>query len=135
VGAASGTATANPAVGVAIGIGVKAGVDESINYLLRYWSHEEQSQIASTVGGMAIGQRRTWSVQHELPYDNKQGHVTVVRVLNTPLTSCKEALFSVEDSKEPATNTAHFLTMVCQGNAGWSWAVSEPAIGRWGALQ
>lgn len=134
-GFASGSATANPAVGVAVGIGVKAGVDESINYLLRYWTHEEQMGIASTVGQMKVGQRQPWVVRHEIPYDNKQGQVTVVRVFETPLTTCKEALFSVDDADVPRLERAHFIATVCRGAKSWNWAVAEPSVQRWGSLQ
>jgi hypothetical protein len=132
VGAVSGSATANPAIGMAVGIGVKAGVDESINYVLRYWSNEEQMQIAAVVGEMSVGQKKAWSVRHKVPYDNKQGSVTVVRVFATPLTVCKEAVFSVDD---PKAKPDHFVTTACREAIGWNWAVSEPAVLRWGALQ
>ena len=134
-GVASGSATANPAVGVAVGIGVKAGVDESINYLLRYWTHEEQARIAATVGAMRTGERLAWSVRHEVPYDNKQGQVTVVRTFETPLTTCKEAIFSVDDTDAPNSERAHFVTTICRSARSWNWAVAEPAVKRWGALQ
>ena len=146
-GVASASATANPAVGVAVGIGVKAGVDESVKYVWRYWTHEEQTRIASMVGSMRVGQRKPWEVRHEVPFDDKQGEVTVVRAFDTPLASCKEALFSVEvpPSTEAAkasraitaadADSLHFVTTVCRGSDGWRWAVAEPAVGRWGSLQ
>ncbi|MDB5828311.1 MAG: hypothetical protein JWQ73_2531, partial [Variovorax sp.] len=127
-GVASASATANPAVGVAVGIGVKAGVDESINFVLRYWTHEEQMRIASMVGDMPVGQRKPWEVRHEVPYDDKQGEVTVVRAFSTPLATCKEALFSVDappDAKtaRPKAEAPRFVTTVCRGSDGWRWAV------------
>lgn len=134
-GVASGSATANPAVGVAVGIGVKAGVDESLNYILRYWTHQEQMQIASAVGAMKPGERQSWAVHHKIPYDDKQGQVTVVRVFETPLTTCKEALFSVDDEDVPRRERAHFIATVCRGAKSWNWAVAEPAVQRWGSLQ
>ncbi|XVK57805.1 hypothetical protein SFB74_27240 [Variovorax sp. W6] len=134
-GAASGSVTANPAVGVAVGIGVKAGVDESINYLLRYWTHEEQMRIASVVGELKAGQIRAWAVHHKVPYDNKEGQVTVVRIFETPLATCKEALFSVDDAEVPTSGRPHFIATICRGARSWNWAVAEPAVQRWGALQ
>ena len=136
---ASGTASANPGVGVAVGIGVKAAVDQSINAALRHWSREEQARIAAQVGALAVGQRQPWEVRHAVPYDNKRGQVTVVRAFATPLAECKEALFSVQDA-DAATATAAFgppfVTTVCRGDSGgWAWAAAEPAVARWGALQ
>ena len=133
-GVASGSATANPAVGVAVGIAVKAGVDFTINTVLRSWSHDEQMRIAALVGVMAVGERQAWEIKHEIPYDNKQGHVTVVRSFSSALAECKEALFSVDpgDTKKVAP---HFVTTICAGTNGWRWAQAEPAVARWGALQ
>lgn len=134
-GVASGSATANPAVAVAVGIGVKAGVDETINYALRYWAAEEQAQIATAVGGMSVGEKKAWSVKHKLPYDNKQGSVTVVRVFTTPLATCKEAVFWVDGAASANAKPERFVTTACRDAAGWRWAVAEPAVSRWGALQ
>ena len=133
-GIASGSATANPAVGVAVGITVKAGVDFTINAVLRRWSHEEQMRIASLVGALDVGEKLPWEIRHEVPYDNKHGQVTVVRAFTTPLADCKEALFSVESSDAKVV-APHFVTTVCAGANGWKWALAEPAVGRWGALQ
>ena len=129
-GIASGSAVANPAVGVAIGIGVQAGVDASIKTALRYWSHEEQTRIASLVGAMEVGQRQPWEVRHTVPYGNEQGEVAVVRAFATSLAICKEAIFSVEDAeaKKAGLPQPHFVTTVCQGAAGWKWSTAEPAV-------
>ncbi len=132
---ASGSATANPGVGVAVGIGVKAAVDQSIKVALRYWSQEEQARIAAQVGALAVGQRQPWEVRHAVPYDDKRGQVTVVRAFSTPLGECKEALFSVQPDPAAAGFGAPFVTTVCRGPGGWAWAVAEPAVVRWGALQ
>lgn len=133
-GVASGSATGNPAVGIAVGITVKAGVDFTINTVLRSWQHDEQMRIASLIGTMNVGDRMPWEIRHQVPYDNKQGKVTVVRAFTTPLAECKEALFSVEGS-DPAVVAPHFVTTVCAGANGWKWAQAEPAVMRWGALQ
>jgi hypothetical protein len=136
-GVASGAATSNPAVGVAIGIGVQAGVDESINTVLRYWSQEEQAQIASLVGEMKVGERRPWEIRHAVPYGNAQGEVTVARAFKTSLAACKEAVFSVGDveDRKAGAPQPHFVTVACQGVDGWKWATAEPSVSRWGALQ
>jgi len=133
-GVASGSATANPAVGVAVGIAVKAGVDFTINTVLRGWQHDEQMQIASLIGAMKVGEKLPWEIRHQVPYDNKQGKITVVRAFTTPLADCKEALFSVEGG-DPKVVAPHFVTTVCAGADGWKWALAEPAVARWGALQ
>jgi hypothetical protein len=133
-GIASGAATANPAVGVAVGVGVKAAVDTSIKAVLRQWSDEEQQRIAAAIGAMTVGERRAWSVEHAIPYQNARGEITLLRTFDTPLAPCREALFTVA-GKEAGTPTPPFVTTVCQGAAGWRWAVAEPAVARWGALQ
>ena len=136
VGAASGAASASPAVGVAVGIGVQAAMDASIATALRYWSHQEQQQIASLVGTMAVGQQKAWAIRHSIPYGNEQGNVTVVRAFETPLASCKEAVFSVDGSgAKKSAPPPNFTTTICKGETEWQWASAEPAVGRWGALQ
>lgn len=140
-GVGSTAASGNPAVGIAVGIGVKAGVDEAVKSLLRFWTREEQEQIASIVGELPVGQRRQWQVRHVLPYAERSGDVTVVRAFETPLASCKEALFSVDTppsddlTAQASANPSRFITTVCQGAVGWRWAAAEPAVGRWGVLQ
>lgn len=136
-GIAMGSAVANPAVGVAVGIGVQAGVDASIKTVLRHWSHEEQTRIAAVAGGLQVGQRQSWVVRHALPYGNARGEVEVVRAFASALASCKEAVFTVQDSDSNKADEPQprFLTTVCEGRAGWAWAAAEPAVERWGALQ
>lgn len=135
-GLASGAATANPGVGIAVGIGVKAAVDATVKTVLRDWSDEEQTRIATAIGGTAVGRRGNWEVVHSLPYKNAHGEFTVLRAFETPLVNCKEALFTVAEGDAAAAATPPtFVTTVCRGDAGWRWALAEPAVARWGALQ
>ena len=124
-------------MGVAVGIGVQAGVDASIKLVLRRWSQQEQARIADLVGGMAVGQRAPWEIRHAVPYGDGQGEVQVVRAFATPLADCKEAVFSVEDAAAKAATAAppRFVTTVCRGGRGWTWAAAAPAVARWGARQ
>ena len=133
-GIASGSASGNPAVGIAVGIGVRAIVDDSVDRLTRRWSTEEQQSIAVRVGEMKVGERQAWNVRHVVPIRNTDGQVQVVRAFETPLASCKEALFTVAGSDE-ASHKTWFATTVCLGPRGWQWAAAEPAVSRWGALQ
>ena len=134
-GTASGVASGSPAVGVAIGIGTKAAVDLAIKTTLRRWSREEQEAIAREVGAMQAGERRRWEVRHGEPWGNTHGLVTVLRVFDTPLAPCKEAVFSVAGGEASAAPAERFVIKVCQGGGGWQWAVAEPSVLRWGALQ
>src|SRR3712207_8041195 len=40
-------------------------------------------------------------VRHDLPIGNKQGEVRVLRAVETPLTQCREVLFSVASGEGP----------------------------------
>ena len=135
VGAVSGTASGNPAVGVAVGIGIEAGMNEVIDTTLRHWQDQEQQEIATLVGTLDQGQSRPWKIRHTIPYGNAQGQVTVVRAYATALASCKEAVFSVDASVDAPSRPPYFTTTVCKHAAGWQWALAEPAVARWGALQ
>jgi hypothetical protein len=118
---------------VAVGIGVKAAVDASIKTTLRYWSDEEQTRIAAAIGVMRVGEKQPWSVEHAIPYNDARGEVTLLRTFETPLASCREALFTVA-GKDTGAPTPPFVTTVCRSDAGWKWALAEPAVSRWGAL-
>jgi hypothetical protein len=136
-GVASGSAV-GPAAGVAIGIAVEAGVDASVKAIRRRWSQEDQTRMAVMVGDMTVGESRPWQTRHFMFFYDEQGHVTLVRVFDSALARCREAVFSVEDARpasEGDTPARLFVSTMCQGPDGWRWAAAEPAVGRWGALQ
>ena len=62
----------------------------------------------------------------------------ITRSIITPLASCKEVMFTVNDARaEPvADGTARpwFAAHVCLQESGWKWASAEPAVERWGIL-
>ncbi|WP_156471614.1 hypothetical protein [Snodgrassella sp. CFCC 13594] len=135
-GVAISSATSNPAVGLAVATATNAAVDSGIKYVMRRFTANEQQQIANAIGQTAPGYQRTWSVKQAIPYYGRnQGRVVVVREAPNALTTCKQALFSVEE-KEHKQVIEHWFTLdVCQNGAMWQWAQSEPAVSRWGALQ
>ena len=139
VGAVTGTAaaagSANPALGVAIGVGTRAVADWGIRTVVRRWHRTEQDALAAVVGAMEVGETRPWQVRHDLPIGNEQGEVRVLRVIETPLARCKEALFSVTSGSGPDKARQWFVTSACHQAEGWKWAAAEPATGRWGSLQ
>ena len=127
----SGSATANPAIGIAVGIGVRAGVDEVRKYVVRHWQEGEQDAIADAAGSLPIGGRRAWEIRHSIPIGNERGELEPVREWSTPLTTCREIVFSVVDDGEREL----FTTTLCRDGRGWKWAAAEPAVERWGFLQ
>lgn len=131
-GGASAAATANPALGIAIGISVNASIDAGVNYFARKRQQAEQDAIASEVATMQEGDRRPWKIEHDIPIGNEHGTVEVVRSFATPLTLCKDLVFSVEQSKEPPH---WYATQACQDGDVWKWSLAEPAVERWDALQ
>lgn len=136
-GIASGSFTSNPAIGVAVSVSVKAATDAGIKNLLRSLQQDEQDEIAALAGSMAPGEIRRWHVRHFIPYRNNQGEMQVTRVIDTPLASCKEIMFTVAGGKAaPADEAARgwFSANVCQQQQRWKWAIAEPAVERWGSL-
>ena len=137
-GIASGSFTSNPAIGVAVSVSVKAATDAGIKNLLRSLQQDEQDEIAALAGSMAPGEIRRWQVRHFIPYGNNQGEMQVTRVIDTPLASCKEIMFTVAGSKAaPLTDDAArgwYSAQVCQQQQRWKWAIAEPAVDRWGSL-
>ena len=130
-GGGAGAATGNPAVGYAVGIGVRAGVDEVRRYVVRRRQQGEQDAIADAAGNAPVGELRPWQIRHTIPVGNAQGELAVVREYATPLATCREVVFTVEDGDRPAL----FTTSLCRQAARWKWAVAEPAVDRWGFLQ
>jgi hypothetical protein len=129
--AASGSASGNPAVGIAVGIAVRAGVDEVRKYVSRRRQQGEQDAIADAAGSAPIGQPRAWEIRHTIPIGNERGQLAAVREWATPLTTCREVLFTVVDGQEHEP----FTTTLCRNGPTWKWAAAEPAVERWGFLQ
>ena len=131
-GAATGGATANPAIGFGVGVAVAAGSDYAQKLVLRNWHRGEQDAIAAAAGGLPVGGEGVWRIRHSLPFGNEHGDLRVVRSIDNPLAPCREVAFSVvEDDAAPAWYSAD----ICQQARGWKWASAEPAVERWGFLQ
>lgn len=130
-GGGAGAATGNPAIGYAVGISVRAGVDEVRRYVVRRRQQGEQDAIADAAGSAPVGKPTPWQIRHTIPIDNARGELAVVREYATPLATCREVVFSVEDDGHPSL----FTTSLCRQAARWKWAVAEPAVDRWGFLQ
>lgn len=133
VGTLSGAATANPVAGYAIGVTVQAAVDATVKYVLREWKNDQQNVMANAAGELPIGQVRQWQIRHALPVGNESGGIQVVRDIDTPLTRCREVLFTVNQEEAPAPA---YSSMICrQGDGQWKWAAAEPSVARWNGLQ
>jgi pectate lyase len=133
-GAASGTGSANPALGYAVGIGTKAAVDSLQRYISRKRQQAEQDQIAAAVGTLPVGQGTTWQIRHKIPVGNQHGYVTVVRDIPNALAPCKEVVFTVLTGNADS-HRGYYTTTACQQGGRWKWALAEPATARWGFLQ
>lgn len=136
-GIATGTATTNPAVAIGVAIGVKAAADQVGRSVGRRMKQAEQDAIASVASELREGDSRPWEVKQRLPWGHARGEVRVTRVIATPLTQCKEVLFSVDEGEGDDRKVARswFAASVCQQADRWKWAAAEPAVERWGTLQ
>lgn len=134
-GGASAAATANPAVGIAVGVAVNSGINATVDYIVRKRQQAEQDAIAAEVATMNVGDRRPWKIEHDIPIGNEHGEVQVIRAMATPLTLCKELVFSVDSGSGAKLQRAWYTTQACQQGNRWKWALAEPAVERWGSLQ
>ncbi|MQR01731.1 hypothetical protein [Glaciimonas soli] len=132
-GVATGAVSANPAVGYAVGIGVQAGTDAATKYLFRNMQQAEQDALASVIGQLQEGETSSWQNDSRLSFSRGRGKVTVTRVVQSSLTVCKEAIFSLDDTDK--MKREWFTVSACQQGEKWKWAVAEPAVDRWGSLQ
>lgn len=135
-GASTGAATANPIVGYAVAVAVNSGVDELQDYISRSRQHSEQDAIVAAVGQMQPGDTRSWEIVHDIPlFDDHHGVMQVTRDIATPLTDCKEVLFTIDEGSPQKPRRSLFTTAACRDTVGWQWAQAEPAVERWGYLQ
>ncbi len=132
---ASGTFTANPAVGLGVGITVQAATDEAVNRFVKNMHADQQKLIAETAGRLPVDGSATWKIKHFLPVENGHGQVRVTREFSSVLASCKEFAFSVQDGDTPAAPEQWFTATACFDQSAWKWASAEPAVTRWGSLQ
>lgn len=133
-GLVSGAATANPAVGISVGVAVRAGTNEAMRTLSRNRQRKEQDAIAAVAAALQVGEGAPWAVDQRVAGD-AHGEVHVLRVIETPLATCKELLFSVAAGEEEDAPPAWFTTTACQEGERWKWAAAEPAVDRWFNLQ
>jgi hypothetical protein len=134
-GGAAGAATANPAVGFAVGVATDAGANYAFRYASRTWQRAEQDAIAQTAGGLSVGTKADWKIEHSIPIGNEHGQLHVVRAIDSPLAACKEIAFSVDEGEGAKLQRAWFTTSICKQAHQWKWASAEPAVERWGFLQ
>jgi len=137
-GITTGSFTSNPAIGIAVSVSVKAVTDAQVKRLLRSLQQDEQDEIAALAGAMTPGEIRQWQIRHVIPYGNNEGEMQVTRVIDTPLASCKEVMFTVAERKATAPSgdvpRSWFSANVCRQDSRWKWAIAEPAVERWGSL-
>ena len=112
-GAASGGATANPAVGFVVGVGTSAAADEAVKWYGRSRQHAEQDGPAQRVGAASLGGTGLWHIHHLIPLGNEHGDFEVVWLIPTPLTACKDVLFSVTDGRRPSSPRHLYDANVC----------------------
>jgi hypothetical protein len=134
-GGALGAATANPAVGFAVAVATDAAATAVVQYYGRATQGAEQDAIAQVAGGLPIGTSADWKIDHFIPIGDEHGHLVVTRVIDSPLATCKEIVFSVDEGAPKAPKPNWYVTDVCKEADTWKWAAAEPAVPRWGYLQ
>ena len=134
-GGVAGAATASPAVGFLVGV----ATDAAANYVVRYYGRvrqgAEQDVIAQLAGGIPVGDKASWKIEHVIPLGNEHGELQVVDVTDSSLATCRHVLFSVDEGKPPKLTRSWYATDICKGPKEWKWATAEPAVARWGYLQ
>jgi hypothetical protein len=134
-GGVAGAASANPAVGFAVGVATDAAATAGLNYIGRRWQGAEQDAIARVAGELEVGAQANWKIDHTIPVGNEHGRLRITRTIASPLASCKEVVFSVDDGNQPSARRDWYITDICKTAGDWKWAAAEPAVQRWGVLQ
>lgn len=133
-GAVTSSLTGNPAWGLTVAVATNAAMDAGLKYVMKRFAAAEQQEIANAIAVSEVGQERRWEVRQPIPYGNNKGRVIVVDELANALTTCKKALFSVENEKDGKTVESWYTLDVCKNGKYWLWAQSEPSVSRWGSL-
>lgn len=135
-GASTGAVSANPVIGYATAVAVNAGVSALQKHIARVRDRKAQNHIAEAAGLLAPGQTTSWKVAYIIPFfANHHGELQILRNIDTPLTTCKQVLFTFDTGKPPHLHRTPFTTDICHDTEGWKWAEAEPAIARWGYFQ
>jgi hypothetical protein len=122
-------ATGSALVGTAAGIGAGIGIDVGIKYAEREIHRNAQDALAVAAGPLGIGQSARWNIDGWLPLTDRHGTVEVARSFGKAI-PCKDVVFTVDDDSNL------YITTVCADKQGiWRWALAEPTVDRWGALQ
>jgi hypothetical protein len=131
-GGVTGGATASPAIGFAVGVATDAAATAAFQYVGRVRQGAEQDAIAQIAGALPVGGAADWKIEHTIPIGNEHGALRVTRKIESPLTDCKEVVFSVDEGTEKRD---WYATDICRLANNWAWAAAEPAVERWGYLQ
>ena len=134
-GGVAGAATGSPAIGFLIGVVTDAGANYAFRYFGRVRQGAEQDAIAAVAGDLPVGTEASWKIEHTIPIGDEHGRLHVVRAIDSPLATCKELAFSVDEGTGEAVKRAWYTTDICKQNEAWKWASAEPAVERWGFLQ
>lgn len=134
-GGAIGAATGSPALAFAGGVAMDTATTAGVRWYGRSRSNAEQDAIARVAGQLKPGEPHAWHIHHFIPIGNEHGEVYVVRVTDTPLTQCRQIVFSVDEGDGAKLKRAWYVASVCRQAQGWKWADAEPAVPRWGHLQ
>ena len=122
-------ATGSALVGTAAGIGAGIGIDMGIKYAERRIHRNAQDAVAIAAAPLAVGQSAPWNVDGWLPLTDRHGTVEIARSFGQAI-PCKDVVFTVDDDDDL------YVTTVCADKKGtWRWALAEPTVDRWGALQ
>jgi hypothetical protein len=130
-GGIAGVSTGSPAIGFLVAVATDAGANFVVRYVGRTRQGAEQDAIAGAVGDLPVGTSANWEIEHTIPIGNEHGRFQVVRIIDSPLATCKEIAFSVENGD----HTSWYTADICKQTDAWKWASAEPSVARWGFLQ
>jgi hypothetical protein len=123
------SATGSALVGTAAGIGAGIGLDAGFKYAERRIHRNAQDAVAVAAAPLGVGQSARWNIDGWLPLTDRHGTVEVARSFGKAI-PCKDVVFTVDDDDD------FYVTTICANKKGvWRWALAEPTVDRWGALQ
>jgi hypothetical protein len=127
----SGAATGNPAVAIGVGGVVRGSIAAVSKANARSEARQTHGLITAVAGALEPGQAGTWHESHTFSHD-VSGRVEVIRVIHSPLATCKEIAFSIDGDED---QIVPYRGAICSTRGEWRWAMAEPSTSRWSVLR
>ena len=134
-GGATGAATGSPAVGFSVGVATDAGGELCCPLYGRAARARNRMRSLKLPGNCRSAPTPRGKSSTPSRSAMNTGSCRSSAPSTSPLASCREIAFSVDEGNGNKLKRAWFTSDICKQGKRWKWAAAEPAVERWGFLQ